>query len=278
MGRHRTFNSDRFLDKFQGREPLIRGYVGIWDGRLELDGAKLDVPRFKEFLVNGDGDGKDELLEGLYRAYDLCTERGHEDLVAACQEYPDYDPDPTGELQVECLSLKVRTENEEAFNLAYDRNTLWRAERFSLFRGREIKAIADVSAAASRFQQKLAEVFKEDKKSDRVLVRQYQEGPYTNFIVYHEKRTKAELIFKGTHTRPKVYQPTDSEPRNLGHLNHRLSANRGCKNLDGRVTDQDRVGAALICAVNTASGRTATTNRAAAQGRRPGSTQRASVQ
>jgi len=46
MGRHSTFNADRFLDKFQGREPLIRGYVGIWGGRLELDGAKLDVPRF----------------------------------------------------------------------------------------------------------------------------------------------------------------------------------------------------------------------------------------
>lgn len=211
MAKHRTFNADRFLDKFQGREPLIRAYVGTWDGRLELDGAKLDVPRFKEFLVNGDGDGKDELLEGLYRAYDLCTERGHEDLVAACQEYPDYDPDPDGELPVECLSLKVRTENEEAFNLAYDRNTLWRAERFSVFRGSGARAIADVPAAAGRLQQKLAEVFKQDKKSDRVLVRQYQEGSYTNFIVYHEKRTKAELIFKGTKTRPKV-SPTVLRP------------------------------------------------------------------
>ena len=211
MGKHRTFNADRFLDKFQGREPLIRAYVGIWDGRLELDGAKLDVPRFKHFLVNGDGDGKDELLEGLYRAYDLCTERGHEDLVAACREYPDDDPDPDGDLPVECLSLKVRTKNEEAFTLAYDRNTFWRAERFSVFRGREMKAIGDIPAAARQFQQKLAEVFKADKKSDRVLVRHYQEGPYINFIVYHEKRTKAELIFTGTTTRPKV-SPTVLRP------------------------------------------------------------------
>jgi hypothetical protein len=210
LGKHRTFNADRFLDKFQGREPLIRGYVGMWDGRLEVEPSTLDVPRFKEFLINGDGDGKDELLEGLYRAYDLCTDRGHEDLVAACRDF-DFDPDLKGELPVECLSLKVRVENEDAFNLAYDRNTLWRAERFSLFRGREVKAIPNVAAAASRFQKKLAEVFKEDKKSDRVLVRQYQEGPYTNFIVYHEKRTKAELIFKGTRTRPKV-SPTVLRP------------------------------------------------------------------
>ena len=211
MGKHRTFNADRFLDKFQGSEPLIRKYVALWDGQLELDRATLDVPQFKEFLVNGDGDGKDELFEGLYRAYDLCTERGHEDLVAACQEIPDYDPDPKGELPVECLSLKVRTEREEAFNLAYDRNTLWSAERFSIFRGSKAKTIADVPAAASRFQQRLAELFQEAKKSDRVLVRQYQEGPYTNFIVYHEKRTTVELIFKGTKTRPKV-SPTVLRP------------------------------------------------------------------
>lgn len=174
MGRHRTFSADRFLDKFQGREPLIRGYAGLWDGRLELDGAKLDVPGFKEFLVNGDGDGKDELLEGLYRTYDLCTERGHEDLVAACGDF-DFDPDPEGELPVECLSLKVRVENEDAFNLAYDRNTVWLAERFSLYRGKTAKGITDPAAAADRFQEKLGEFFKDDKKSDRVLVRQYRD-------------------------------------------------------------------------------------------------------
>jgi hypothetical protein len=210
MGKHRTFNAYRFLDKFQGRESILRGYVGIWNGRLEVDIVNLDIPKFKEFLVNGDGDGKDDLLEGLYRAYDLCTERGHEDLLAACREWG-YDPDPEEELPVECLSLKVRTEDEDLFNLSYDRNRLWSAERFSLFRGKESRAIADLPVAAQSFQEKLAEVFKEDKNSDRVLIRQYREGSYTNFIVYHEKRTKAELVFKGTKTRLKV-SPTVLRP------------------------------------------------------------------
>ena len=210
MAKHRRFSADRFLDKFQGREMLLRDFVGLWDDRLELDGSTLDVPQFKEFLVNGDGEGIDEMFEGLYRAFDLCTERGQEDLVVACREFT-YEPDPAGDLPVECLSLKVRTENEDAFDLAYARNTLWKAEQFSLFRGKEAKPIADIRAAASRLQEKLAEVFKDDKKSDRVLIRQYQEGRYTNFIVYHEKRTKAELVFKGTKTRLKV-SPTLLRP------------------------------------------------------------------
>jgi len=56
--KHRTFNADRFLDKFQGQEAILRNFVGLWDGRLGLDAASLDVPRFKEFLVDGDGDAR----------------------------------------------------------------------------------------------------------------------------------------------------------------------------------------------------------------------------
>lgn len=208
--KHRTFNADRFLDKLQGQEIILRRFVELWNGRLGLEPSSLDVPLFKDYLVNGDGDGKDELLESLYMAYDLCTERGHEDLVAACAECG-YSPDGNGELPVECLSLKVRTENEDAFTLAYDRYNLWRAERFTIFRGKSPTGIADAGAASSAFQTKLAELVKDHKNSDRVLVRHYQEGAYTNFIVYHEKRVKAELIFKGTRTRPKV-SPTILRP------------------------------------------------------------------
>ena len=208
--KHRTFNADRFLDKFQGQEVILRSFVGLWDGRLGLDTTSLDVPHFKEYLVNGDGDGKDDLLESLYMAYDLCTERGHEDLVSACDECS-YSPNGNGELPVECLSLKVRTENEDAFTLAYDRYNLWRAERFTIFSGKSAAGIVDTSAASSALQAKLAEIFKDHKNSDRVLVRHYQEGAYTNFIVYHEKRVKAELIFKGTRMRPKV-SPTILRP------------------------------------------------------------------
>lgn len=201
---HRAFNVDRFLDKFVGRESLIRQYVARCRGKADLgDLSTLDVPRFRQYLIEGSGIARDELLEGLYRACDLCTERGHEDLLAACREY-DYDPDPHGVLPVECLSLKVQTENLDAFNLAYDRYALWQAERFSIYQGPEPREIEDPSAAAERLQTQLGEVFRQSKKSDRVLVRQYREEAYDNFVIYHERRTKAELVFEQTSVQRRI--------------------------------------------------------------------------
>jgi hypothetical protein len=210
LARHRKFNVDRFTDKFQGREGILRTYVAQWGGNPGAWVDGLDVPTFKDFLVNGDADGKDEMVEGLYRAYDLCTERGHEDLFAACCDF-DYDPDPAGELPVECLSLKVLTENRDAFDLAYDRTTLWQAERFTVHRGQAPTPITDVDGAVAAFEAAVRKTFTQDKSSDRILVRHYDEGPYTNLIVYHEKRTKAELVFKGSRDRPRV-APTIFRP------------------------------------------------------------------
>jgi hypothetical protein len=210
MAKHRAFNADRFIDKFQGHEEILRAYLSLWNGGLAFDADLMDVANFKNYLIAGEGDRKDEFMDGLCRAYDLSTERGHEDLVASCRDHT-YEPDPGGELPVECLSLKVRTENEEAFNLAYDRCAMHQAERFSVFQGEAGRSIVDVKTATDLLQGKLSAVFKGDKNSDRVLVRQYQEGAYTNFIVYHEKRTQAMLVFKGSRVKPKV-SPTVLRP------------------------------------------------------------------
>jgi len=113
MGKHRRFSIDRFVDKFQGKEHLLGAYVASFNGRAPAPPGTLDVPEFRKFLAEGNGEGMDDLFEGLYRVYDLCTETGFEHLVAACNDL-NYAPDPDGRLPVECLSLKVRTEHEEA--------------------------------------------------------------------------------------------------------------------------------------------------------------------
>jgi hypothetical protein len=178
MAKHRTFNADRFLNKFQGNENLIRGFVELWAERLDLAPSSLDVPGFQEWLVTGEGDAKGELLEALYQVYDLCTDQGHEDLLAACAEFS-YDPDPSNSLPVECLCLKVRTEYEDAFTLAYDRLRFEQAERFTIYRGSEPRPVTDLTTARKTFQRRLGEEFKNHKNSDRVLVRCYEEGAYT---------------------------------------------------------------------------------------------------
>ena len=212
MTKHRAFNGDRFLDKFRDFESILRKYAGIWGSGLEVDAASLDIAGFKDFILGGQGTAKDQFMEGLYRSYDLCTERGHEGILAACRcQQEAYDPDPGGALPVECLSLKVRAENEDAFNRAYDRCALQQAERFAVFQGDAGRTILDIPAATIRLQERLSDRFKGHKNSDRVLVRQYQEGPYTNFIVYHEKRTKAVLLFEGSRTQVKV-APTIFRP------------------------------------------------------------------
>lgn len=210
MIKHRVLSPDSFVDKFQGNEHLLRDFVRLWGDGLNAKAAALDVPGFKKLVDEGDGDRRDEFLEELHRVYDLCTERGHEDLVAACRD-SSYEPDPDGALPVELLSLRVRTENEDAFNLAYDRCTLRQAQRFSIYQGKKGLAITNIGAATKRFQKTLAAAFMGDKHSDRVLVRQYQDNGYANFIVYHEQRTKSLLIFKGTKADPKV-SPTVFRP------------------------------------------------------------------
>lgn len=210
MIKHRALSPDRFVDKFQGNEHLLQGFVRLWGHGLNVKAVTLDVYGFKRLIDEGNGDRKDEFLEELHRVYDLCTDRGQEDLCAACRD-SNYEPDPDGTLPVELLSLKVRTENDDAFNLAYDRCTLRQAQRFSLYQGKKGLAITNIGAATKRFQKKLADAFMGDKHSDRVLVRQYQDNGYANFIVYHEQRTKSLLIFKGTKADPKV-SPTVLRP------------------------------------------------------------------
>jgi len=67
MTKHRAFNGDRFLDKFQGAESILRSYVGIWGSGLDIEIESLDVASFKDFILTGDGALKDQFMEGLYR-------------------------------------------------------------------------------------------------------------------------------------------------------------------------------------------------------------------
>jgi len=239
MPKHRTFNADKFLDKFCKSEDLLRGFVGLWSSQLRLDACSLDVPKFKRWLVDGEGDAKEDLLEALYQVYDLCTEQGHEYLMTVIEGDPEYDPDPEHALPVECLSLKVRTERNDLFHLASARHDFWLADRFTIYRGPEARLIPELKVASKRFQHRLAEVFRDHKNSDRVMVRHYEDGPYVNFIVYHEKRTRATLIFQGSRTRPKVgpqiHRPAQQDFISYNRTNGQVEIEAGYENEEKKL-------------------------------------------
>jgi hypothetical protein len=98
----------------------------------------------------------------------------------------------------------LRIEREDVFNLAYDMRNFRHAERFNLYRGKKGKQITNLATATKRLRQMLEREFTGLKNSDRVIVRSYQEGGTFNFVVYHEKRVQAQLIFKGARTRQRV--------------------------------------------------------------------------
>lgn len=206
MIKHRAFNVDRFVDAFaDDGEFLLREFVKIWGRGLEIQSSSINVETFKKFLISGQGRSKEEFMAELYRVWDLCDEVGHEYLIASCEKQrPKYNPDSSGALPVEWLSLVVRIENEGAFNLAYDMRNFRQAERFNLYRGKNGKQIPNLAAATKRLRSKLEKDFTGLKKSDRVIVRAYQEGNTFNFVVYHEKRVQAQLVFKGARNRQKI--------------------------------------------------------------------------
>src|SRR5712692_9767232 len=117
MIKHRVLSPDSFVSKFTGNEELLRGFAGLWPDGLDVDVGSLNVAAFRRFVEKGEGRSKDDFLHELHRVYDLCTPRGLEDLCAACRD-SGYEPDPGGALPVELLSVKVRTEKEDVFNLA----------------------------------------------------------------------------------------------------------------------------------------------------------------
>lgn len=215
--KHRAFNADRFIDKFRGRECLLLNFARQWAGRLDLGplGDAPDIDIFKDWLAAHQGRAWDEMVEVLYQVYDLCTERGHECLVQVCREAEGYNPDPTCELPVECLSLKLNTEREELFRRAYDRHAFQQADKFAIYRAPGAGEIGDPQASADGLAARLGEHFKADKNSDRVVVRHYRDASYANFIIYHEKRVKAELVIKATgnapHVEPLVLRPAQQD-------------------------------------------------------------------
>jgi hypothetical protein len=190
--KHRKFNADRFIDKFAGHEPVLAEHIARWPSLVPPN--PLTPASFKDYLrAPHENDAAfEDMVEGLYQAYDFCTKQGHEFLGDAIDfnqlELPGFH-----DLPREVLALRLQITDRGTFDLAADMLFAAQVDKFVTYKGREARPIPDVETQLEAFRATLGERFKERKGSDRVVVRHFTDGTSYNFIVYHERRVTAEL-------------------------------------------------------------------------------------
>jgi hypothetical protein len=210
--KHRPFNADRFLDKFRGNEAALTAYLGLWDGLIPGLPEPFEVDAFKDFLKTPPEDCRpfEEMVEGLYQAYDLCTPQGDE-LMHEAAETNRSPLAAVHDVPREIFALRLRTEDQVSFELASNLLTVLHVDQFATFKGKEARAVEDVDAVVEALKAELQSLFSDRKGSDKVLVKYFADGDILNFIIYHEERVKAEIQLQEDGTtltvQPLIFRP-----------------------------------------------------------------------
>jgi hypothetical protein len=190
--KHRKFNADRFIDKFTGHEAVLVAHMARWPTLVPPN--PLTPASFKDYLrAPHENDAAfEDMVEGLYQAYDFCTKQGHE-LLGEAIDIKQLQLPGIHDLPREVLALRLQIIDPETFSLACGLLFASQVDKFVTYKGREARPIPDVNAPLAAFRSALGERFKEHKGSDRIVVRHFTDGTAHNFIVYHERRVTAEL-------------------------------------------------------------------------------------
>lgn len=193
--RHRTFNADRFLDKFSDNEAVLVAHMARWP---ELSAPNpLTVDTFKDYFKTPHGDNEhfEQMVEALYQAYDLSTKQGHE-LMGEAIDQNQLTLPGLHDIPREVLALRLNIENPITFTLATNLLFASQVDKFVTYKGKEPRTVSDVSSTVANFRTKLGELFVHRKGTDKIVVHQFTDGDALNFIVYHERRLTAELELK----------------------------------------------------------------------------------
>lgn len=192
--KHRPFNADRFLDKFKGSEDTLLAYLGLWEGQIPGLPDPFDVDAFKDFLKTPPMECRpfEELVEGLYQAYDLCTPQG-EELMHEAAEKSGSALASVHDVPREIYALRLRIEDFDSFDLASNLLYVLHVDKFYTFKGKGPRGIQDLDTGVELFKAELQALFSERKGSNKVLVKHFADDGIQNFIIYHEERVKAEI-------------------------------------------------------------------------------------
>ena len=78
MIKHRVLSPGRFVGKFQDNGQMLRDFVKLWGGGLNVEAAILDVPAFKKLFAEGDGNPGGFVSRGKRRRFTgHCEGRGY---------------------------------------------------------------------------------------------------------------------------------------------------------------------------------------------------------
>lgn len=191
--KHRKFKAGKFLDVFEEHLHLLREFARKFDETRFPNEEEFTLNAFKE-LAAGSLKTDPNMVEHLYRAYDVSMDPyGHEALCAVIKNkgWPVDDS-----LPVECLAIWLHNHNQDQFNFAYDRMNFNHLEKVTMYRVEPPEDFTGGNGHVQAFENALKDAFEDDKGSSNVLVRKYEEDDCLNLIIYHEKRTQAQLIFK----------------------------------------------------------------------------------
>ncbi len=193
--KHRTFNADRFLDKFTDHEAVLVAHMARWPDLTAPNPLTMDA--FKDYLKapHGDNENFEQMVEALYQAYDLSTKQGHE-LMGEAIDQNQLTLPGLHDVSREVLALRLHIENPVTFTLATNLLFASQVDKFVSYKGKEPRAVADVAADVVDFRAKLGELFVNRKGTDKIVVQHFTDGDALNFIVYHERRMTAELELK----------------------------------------------------------------------------------
>ncbi|TAG31022.1 MAG: hypothetical protein EAZ36_03435, partial [Verrucomicrobia bacterium] len=134
--KHRKFNADRFIDKFAGHLPVLAEHIARWPSLIPPE--PLTVASFKDYLrAPHENDAAfEDMVEGLYQAYDFCTKQGHE-LLGEAVDINQLQLPGIHDLPREVLALRLQITDPETFALACDLLFASQVDKFVTYKGRE---------------------------------------------------------------------------------------------------------------------------------------------
>jgi hypothetical protein len=199
------FDHEEFLQPFRGREEFLEEYFD------SIPPANLTIPRpikcakdFVDHLGLCPPEEYRKLISGLVEAWEMTTDEGHEQLLAALRQVGTTEQQVLS-LPAECLALHVLSTRRDLFETALSLDQIRKCDALQLFKPRNpVKLVDDLNAATNAFRTEIAGSCGDRFGSRRILMRPFGDDSMFTIGFYFEKAPKAQRRLTGTEQDPSL--------------------------------------------------------------------------